>query len=271
MSPSFHGKSTEDPLEARVTPRVGADFSVELRSSEFTGGLPGHTRDLSVGGTCIATASPFDIKHLEQIVIMLPGRNTLTLRCCGSWQREEPSAELMLTGITFDGPSDSDLDTLWDFVLESGKYLARSLLEKSEFHDLGLDDAMSLAQMTRYRDIPSGQNLYRQNSNEPGQDSIYLVIEGAVSLEFRVRDARNVEFERLESGQFFGGLPILAVVPHAESATAATDVRLLEIDRQAFQYIRTAKPWLGYRLGSAMLRISTRRLSGIMSKVCDLI
>ena len=271
MSPSFRGNRTEDPLEARVTPRVGADLPVELRSSEFPGGLPGRTRDLSVGGTCIATASPFNIKSINQIVIMLPDRSSLTLSCAGCWQREEPCAELMLTGISFEYLSESDLDSIWDFVLESGKYLARFLLEKSEFHELGIDDAMSLSQMTRYRDIPIGHSLYRQNTNEPGQDSIYLLIEGTVTLEFRVRDARDVEFERLQPGQFFGGLPILADVPHAESATTATDVRLLEIDRQAFQYIRTAKPWLGYRLGSAMLRISTRRLSAIMNRVSGLL
>jgi CRP-like cAMP-binding protein len=208
---------------------------------------------------------------VTSIEIMMPGRPPLSLRCSGCWQQEEPSAELMLTGISFDDPDESDLDAIWDFVLDSGKYLARFLLEKSEIHELGLDDAMSLSQMTRYRDIPMGHILYRQNTNEPGQDGIYLLLEGTVILEIRVRDARDVEFERLQPGQFFGGLPILADVPHAESATAATDVRLLEIDRHSFQSIRTAKPWLGYRLGTGMLRISSARLGSMMSRVCDLL
>ncbi len=269
MSPSFRGNRTEDPLEARVTPRVGTDFPVEIRSSEFAGGLPGRTRDLSVGGTCVATASPFSIKSVDQISIRLPDRDLLTLRCSGCWQREEASAELMLTGFSFDHPNEAELDTIWDFVLDSGKYLARFLCEQTELHELGLDDAMSLSQMTRYMDIPVGHTLYRQDTDTPGQDSIYLVIEGTVTLQVRVRDTREVEFARLEAGQFFGGLPLLAGVPHAESATAASDVRLLEIDRQSFQYIRTAKPWLGYRLGAGLLRISAQRLSEILRRVRD--
>lgn len=269
MSPSFRGNRTEDPLEARANPRVGADFPVELRSRAFGGPLPGRTRDLSIGGTCIATASPFDIKSVDQVVIMTPEDAPLVLPCSGCWQREEPSAELMLTGLSFDDPDDRQLDRIWDIVLDGGKYLARFLCEKTEVHELGLDEAMSLSQMTRYKDVPCGHTLYRQDTDEPGCDSIFLVIEGVVTLQVRVRDSREVEFARLESGQFFGGLPILAGVPHAESAVAASDVRLLEIDRHAFQYIRTARPWLGYRLGSAMLRISTQRLRQIVARVRD--
>ncbi len=269
MSPSFRGNRTEDPLDARGTPRVGADFPLEIRSGEFPGGLPGRSRDLSLGGTCVATASPFNIKSVDQIVIAPPGYHPLTLRCTGCWQREDPSAELVLTGFSFDHPSDTDLDTIWNFVLDSGKFLARFLYEKTETHELELDDAMSLSQMTRYRDVPFGHTLYRQDTNDDGQDSIYLVIDGTVTLQVRVRDTHEVEFARLGPGEFFGGLPILAGVPHAESATTASDVRLLEIDRQTFQYIRTAKPWLGYRLGSAMLRISAERLSAMLGNVRD--
>lgn len=269
MSPSFRGNRTEDPLDARSTPRVGADFAVEIFSSEFSGSLPGRTRDLSIGGSCIATASPFNIKSVDRIAISLPGSETLLLRATGCWQREEPSAELMLTGVAFDHPSEAELDTIWNFVLDSGKYLARFLSEKSEIHELGLDDAVALSQMTRYRDIPARHTLYRQGTDEPGQDSIYMVVEGTVVLQVRVRDTHETEIARLGPGQFFGGFPILADVPHVDSAETATDVRLLEIDRHAFQYIRIAKPWLGYRLGSAMLRISTLRLSDVFARVRD--
>jgi len=269
MSPSFRGNRTEDPLEARATPRVGADFSVELRSHALSAALPGRTRDLSVSGACVATATPFDLKSIDQLAIMLPEGETLLLRCSGSWQREEPAAELMLSGFTFDHPDEQQLDRLWDIVLDSGKYLGRFLCEKTELHELGLEDAMSLSQMTRYKDVPCGHTLYRQDTDEPGCDSIFLVIEGTVNLQVRVRGSREVDFARLESGQFFGGLPILAGVPHAESAVTTRDTRLLEIDRHAFQYIRTARPWLGYRLGAAMLRISTQRMSQIIARVRD--
>jgi CRP-like cAMP-binding protein len=96
-----------------------------------------------------------------------------------------------------------------------------------------------------------------------------MLLEGSVILQVRARDAVDVEISRLEPGQFFGGFPVLADVPHVDTAETATDVRLLEIDRQAFEYIRIAKPWLGYRLGSAMLRISAQRLSTLFERVRD--
>jgi len=269
MSPSFRGNRTEDPLDARSTPRVGADFSVEIFSSEFAGSLPGRTRDLSIGGTCIATASPFDVKSVNRIAISLPGQETLILQVSGCWQREESSAELMLTGLSFDYMTESDLDAIWNFVLDSGKYLARFLSEHSEIHELGLEDAVGLSQMTRYRDIPARHTLYRQGTRKPGEDSIYMLLEGSVILQVRARDAVDIEIARLEPGQFFGGFPVLADVPHVDTAETATDVRLLEIDRHAFEYIRIAKPWLGYRLGSAMLRISAQRLSTLFERVRD--
>ncbi len=269
MSPTFRGNRTEDPLEARANPRVGADLSVDVYASGFSGPLPGRTRDLSVGGACIATASPFDVKSVDSVVITTQRGECLRIRCEGCWQREEPSAELMLSGLSFGDPNEEQLDFIWDIVLDAGKYLARFLCERTELHELGLEDAMSLSQMTRYKDVPCGHSLYRQGNEDEGSDSIFLVIDGTVSLTVRARGSREVDFARLETGEFFGGLPVLAGVPHAESAVAATDVRLLEIDRHAFQYIRTARPWLGYRLGSAMLRLSAQRMTGILERVRD--
>ncbi len=271
MSPSFRGNRTEDPLEARANPRVGTDLAVEIYARGFSGALPGRTRDLSVGGACVATASPFDVKSVEHIVVTTERGECLRIRAEGCWQREEPSHELMLSGLSFCEPDGLQLDLIWDIVLDSGKYLARFLCEKTELHELGLEDAMSLSQMTRYKDVPCGHTLYRQGEDSDGCDSIFLVIEGAVSLTVRARGSRDVDIARLESGEFFGGLPILAGIPHADSAVAATDVRLLEIDSHAFQYIRTAKPWLGYRLGSAMLRLSAQRMGAIVERVRDLL
>ena len=52
-----------DPLEVRNNPRVGADLAVELYATDFGGALLGRTRDLSIGGACIATPSPFNVKN----------------------------------------------------------------------------------------------------------------------------------------------------------------------------------------------------------------
>ena len=249
-----------DPLEVRSNPRVGTDVPVEIYASDFGGALLGRTRDLSIGGACIATQSPFSFKGLQRVVLSLPTQN-LAINAVGHWQRADPADSVVLTGISFDAPEEEHLDLVWDLVLDSGKKLARFLFERTAFHELGLEEAMGLAQVTRYRTLCSGETIYRQGAHPDNNDSIFLITEGTVTLQLRIRDAIEQPLAQLGVGELFGGLPLLADVPHAETAVAGTDVRLLEIDSAAFRHLRSMRPWLGHRLGVALLRVHAQRMS----------
>lgn len=252
-----------DPLEVRSNPRVGADLPAELYASDFGGALLGRTRDLSIGGACIATQSPFAFKSLQRVTLSLPTQN-LTLDAVGCWQREDPFDHSVLTGVQFENPYSEQLELVWDQVLDSGKRLARFLYERTALHELGLEEAMGLAQVTRMRSMAPGETIYRQGTQGGHSDSIFLITEGTVSLELRIRDAIEKPLMQLSVGDLFGGLPLLAELPHAESAIANDNVRLLEIDRAAFRHLRSMKPWLGHRLGVALLRVHGQRMSAII-------
>jgi hypothetical protein len=252
-----------DPLELRSNPRVGTDVPVELYATDFGGALLGRTRDLSIGGACIATQSPFAIKALHKIVLGFPSEN-VALEAVGCWQREEPAERLILTGVQFENAQPEELEVVWDQILDAGKHLARFLYERTALHELGLEEAMGLAQVTRYRTMSAGDLIFRQGQRNLGSDSIFLIMEGQVTLQFRVRDAIERPLTQLCTGDLFGGLPLLADLPHAESAVADTQVRLLELDAAAFQHLRVTKPWLGHRLGVALLRVHAQRLSGLL-------
>ncbi|MCG8588715.1 MAG: cyclic nucleotide-binding domain-containing protein [Proteobacteria bacterium] len=267
-SRGYRSEPKVDPLELRSNPRVGADLPVDIYSTEFSGSLPGRTRDLSVGGLCVATAGPFAFKSVTEVGLTLPGAS-YRIPAEGRWQREEPRADLVLTGIALNDPEPAALDELWQVVLDSGMRLARFLHERTNLHELGLEEAMALAQISRYRDVAAGATVYRQGTQVDGEDSIFLLLRGRVSLEARVRDAIEIPVQQLDVGDLFGGLPLLADVPHAESAVAESDSRLLEIDRSAFRYIRTAKPWMGYRLAAALIRTTARRLTETLTRVQD--
>ena len=47
-----------DPFELRGDPRIGTDLAASLYTSDFSGALEARTRDLSVSGCCVVTASP---------------------------------------------------------------------------------------------------------------------------------------------------------------------------------------------------------------------
>jgi CRP-like cAMP-binding protein len=252
-----------DPLEVRSNPRVGTDLPVQIYAGDFGGALHGRTRDLSIGGVCIATPSPFSYKSVQRVTLTLPARS-VTLDAVGCWQREDPQDDLILTGLSFDRPEPEALELVWDHVLDSGKILARFLYERTALHELGLEEAMGLAQVTRYRTMHTGELIYRQGTRGEHNDSIFLITEGSVTLQIRIRDAIEQPLARLEAGDLFGGLPLLADLPHAETAVANEDIRLLELDRSAFRHLRSMKPWLGHRLGVALLRVHAQRLAATL-------
>lgn len=252
-----------DPLEIRSNPRVGIDLPVEIHAGDFGGALLGRTRDLSIGGACLATPSPFSFKSVRRVVIRLPDR-TLSLDALGCWQRDEPIEKLVLTGVSFDRPGTEETEVVWNLVLDAGKKLARFLYERTALRELGLEEAMGLAQVTRLRSMQSGDTIYRQGTRNGGNESIFLVLEGSVMLQIRIRDAIEQPLCRLGPGDLFGGLPLLADLPHAESAVADSSLRLLELDGAAFRHLRSMKPWLGHRLGVALLRVHAQRMSQVL-------
>ncbi len=255
-------------IEVRQNPRVGTDFPVDIHAGGISGQLPGRARDLGIGGMCVATASPFEFKSIHRVTLNLPGR-PLELEAEGRWQRSTPGDMVVLTGISFVRPTEALVEALWDQVLEGAKQLGRFLHARSDLSSLDIEEAMGLAQVTRYRDVQRGATIHREDVMDAGEESIFLVSEGEVVLEARVRGARNVSFERLGPGRLFGGTPLLTGLAPSETAIAATDCRLLEIDRSAFEYLCSAKPWLAQRVSQAVSAAQARRAREVLIRHRD--
>lgn len=257
-----------DPFELRGEPRVGSAHPVRLYATAFSGPLTGRTRDISVTGCCVATPSVFDAKSIQRVRIDLP-RGTLELDAEGRWQRSLPHDDVVMTGVLFLDPPDEAVEQLWDVVLDAGKELARFLYRHSDLRGVGVDGAMGLSQVTRFREVKAGHTLYRQGPADGDERSIFVVDRGSVTLQVRVRDARETPMERLGPGSLLGGLPLLAPVEHAESAIADQDTRLLEIDERAFRYLARAKPWLAQLVAQAVTTTYARRLHGALARTRD--
>jgi hypothetical protein len=271
MLPDFKDNPNEalqDPLDLRATPRMAADLPVNLYITGLAGPIPARIRDLSTTGACVATPAPFASKSLQRTVISLP-TGSVTLNSEGCWQRDGEADDVILTGLNFIDPSAEALDHLWQLVFSAGQTLARFLVEQTRIFELGVEEGLGLAQFSRYRDIPAGRTIYRQDTSAEGEDSIFILIKGCVALQARVRDTFEIETQRLSPGELFGGWPLLCGGEHAESAVAVEDSRLLEIDRQAYRFLRQTKPWLGYRLGQALLRTHATRLRALITRVQD--
>ncbi|MGI9432354.1 MAG: cyclic nucleotide-binding domain-containing protein [Myxococcota bacterium] len=254
-------------LGARSTARVAADQLADVYSKDFAGPLPGELRDLSVDGACIALRAGIAIDSVKSVSLRLP-RGRLDLEATGRWYLPSDTEGSVLTGISFNGARDAEARKLNDFVLNAAREQAEFLGECDGFSDLCLDDLMNIAQASRYRCVPHGKCIYRQGTNSPRDRSVFLIKEGSVSLVHRVHDARNVELTRLGRGGVFGGggLPLIVQSPNVESAIAAQRTVLIEITGPSFDYLRVARPIIGYRVISVVAEMYAARVARLLER-----
>lgn len=265
---AFEASALSGKSEIRDRGRVGSDLPVEVHIADLPAPLLARSRDVGVGGICVATPSPFALKSVRRAVISLPD-GPLTLDAEGRWQIDAAGEDVVLSGLAFVDVPPNAIDALSSFVIETGRALARFLYAESELRSFGLEEILGLAQITRLHDAVAGHYLYRQDTALPGEDSIFIVARGSVCLQARARSAREVTLARLRPGQVFGGMPLVGNVAHAESAVAESDSRLLEIDRDAFRYLEGARPWLAQRLAFAVAHTYTRRLQEVLTRLRD--
>lgn len=97
-------------------------------------------------------------------------------------------------------------------------------------------------------DVPVGEAIIREG--EVG-DRFYVIESGSVTV-----DQRGAVIARLGPGSSFGELALVRDIPRTASVLAATDARLLALDREAFLLTLTASP----RAASEAARIAARHL-----------
>jgi len=248
--------------------RVALDFPVRLQVRGLPARLSARTRDLGLGGVCIATASRFDFRSVGSIELMHPTVR-LQLPAEGRWQMEACGEDSFLTGIAFESLDSTALDKVWDLTHVQTKYLTRWLGQMSDFHDLGLASLQELAQLTRLRDAGTGTVLQRQDARIAGDDSILLLMQGQVSLERRGSLGRRLAAADVEPGHSFGGLPLLTGVAPGETAIVGATARLLEISRGAFDVLRRSSPTLALEVASIVTRRHLERAVGASDRAVE--
>lgn len=262
------GQIVPGTLESRSNPRVGVDLPVDLYSGDFRGALAARTRDLGVGGLCVATDSVVSLGSIHRVVVRLAD-GALDLKVVGKWQTADRADDGVLTGLQFVDLDEPSLHRLWDVLVDQAKLLARFLYGNSDLADFGPEEAMGLAHVSRTRELPAGYVIYGQDESTGADQSIFLVQKGRVVLEVRVRGAIRHTIDQLGPGRLFGGMPLVADAPNAESAVSDTPVELLEINRGAYRYLCVAKPWLAHRLAYAVTRSYARRTRDLLARLRD--
>jgi len=231
-----------DPFR-RLAPRVAADYRVVFHLSGLPDPLVARTRDIGTSGLCLATTSPFDFRSITRVIVSLPA-GAVSLAAQGRWQRPNADEDGILTGVQFIDPPQEVWGQLWNVVQERSREIFAFLRDAADL-PLNADERMELALFTRLRRLPVGRYVYSQDQAD--LHSIFLVFDGQVVLETRINGWRFA-LGRLQRGEAFGGVGLMASVATPESAVAATDLSLLEIEPFTFRYLEVVRPLLARRL-----------------------
>ena len=253
-------------MESRTIPRVGFDLPAEIAAGDFPQGLVARTRDIGIGGACLATISPFSYRSVRRVKLHLAD-GVLTVAARGMWQRVEHAENVVLTGVEFVDPDERTMDRLWDLVMDCGKSLARFLHGDTDLKNLSPDEAVGISHASRWRDVPTGRYVYRGDVARSGEAAIFLVHSGTVILQLRMRGAIDRPIARLGPGRLFGGLALLAEPIEGESAIAHSDARLLEINQASFRFLCATKPWLAQRIAQAVTLAYARRAATLLTEI----
>ncbi len=99
------------------------------------------------------------------------------------------------------------------------------------FSDLAEVEIEELARLLVEKSFPKGSEI-----TEVGDagDAFYIIQEGEVELSLKDTEGRYVPLDQIDAGEFFGELVMLTGESRRSTAKALTNVKVLELDREAF-------------------------------------
>src|SRR5437870_8076256 len=99
------------------------------------------------------------------------------------------------------------------------------------FADLSHEELAKIARLLKEHKVRENDAIFAQG--DPG-DSLYIVLQGRV----RIATSDNFGRERVLAfygpGEFFGDMAVLTGAPRSATATASTDLRLLQLRKDDF-------------------------------------
>lgn len=221
--------------------RIGSRLPVEIFALGMPAAVCGWTCDVGPGGVCVETESPVGIEDARRLLLQLDGEK-LDLKVACQWQREAPGRAGVLNGLRFVSLGEAEARAIWRHVYSAAQELAQFIVGSSSLSELAFDWAVELALHTRLVHFAKGDWIYRQDSFGTRADSAFLVREGRVSTDVRNSEAAVILQDELGEGQIFGGGPMLAEVPHVETAISSSDTTLIEIDPFTLDHLQLIHP-----------------------------
>ncbi len=153
-------------------------------------------------------------------------------------------AETSISSTTQGNPMDPDAKTIFDAARASP--LAQ---------DMSADEAAVLASLLTLQAVPARQVLAREGSPD---NRLYVVVGGSLAIVKNLGTSDETTLHTLSSGDFAHELGFLDGAERYASLVAATDARVLVLERERLESLIDSHPRVLYRVMCAIVRIVHR-------------
>jgi len=128
------------------------------------------------------------------------------------------------------------------------------------FGDLLISELAALASVTQELTVNGGR---QELSEDDGGETLYLVLEGDVSVVADKAGQEEIELNRIRAGEYFGEMAIFQDDHDPIAVRAPNGARLLTLSKEAFHKIVIEHP----EIGLYACRVLTRRIRRLHTKI----
>jgi len=100
------------------------------------------------------------------------------------------------------------------------------------FEQLTVNELAAVASVTEEIDFAENEEVIKENDQG---DTLYLIIEGRVSVFKRQEDGKEIELDNMDAGDYFGEMALFEDLPRTATIRTTTPCRMLMLHKQEFK------------------------------------
>ncbi len=168
------------------------------------------------------------------------------------------------SGLTIPFPTQTSFEYHRELPAPEPERLTELLARLPMFVPLAPTELESLALECQRQDFGQGERIVHQGDSG---DTLYVVLAGTAVVTIRTEDGSEREVARLARGEFFGEMALLTGEPRTASVTAADDLAVLVIHKQALHATLEQRPGLVQEMAEivAARRVGLRAIQDLQA------
>lgn len=128
------------------------------------------------------------------------------------------------------------------------------------FRQLSINELAAIASVTRQTSFPKDSVIIREG--EPG-DTLYLIIEGSVTVNKRQADGKDLELDQINAGDYFGEMALFEDIPRTATIRTISECHVLSLNKHEFEEIVHEYP----QIPLAICRVLSGRIRKLHRKI----